>query len=216
MKAYVLLLLLVSLGIKCEAQTPRKEAYKEFQFTKKCEDIIREDEWPGRDTVEQAEELIAFMGGVQGKRVVDIGCASGYYTFRFAKHGANVLGLDIDANAIACIKYRAEKDGITNFEARQVPKDNPQLQAQEADVIFLAYTAHHLTNRVAYYQKLFGALKKGGRLVIVEYYKPHKRPGLLLSIDQCINELRSAGFEECKVEVNLLKGRYIIISERTQ
>lgn len=204
------------MGAKCEAQKTRKEAYKEFQFTKKCEDIIREDEWHGRDKVEQAEELITFIGDLLGKRVVDIGCASGYYAFRFAKRGAFVVGLDIAEDAIACIKYRAEKEGITNLEARKVPKDDPQLEAQEADIIFLAYTAHHLTNRIAYYQKLFVALKKRGKLVIVEYYKPHKRPGLQLSIDECINQLRSAGFEEYSVEINLLKGRYIIVAERTQ
>ena len=45
------------------------------------------------------------------------------------------------------------------------------LETASVDVVFICDTGHHLHDRVRYYGKLRRALRRGGRLVLVDFYK---------------------------------------------
>jgi 2-polyprenyl-3-methyl-5-hydroxy-6-metoxy-1,4-benzoquinol methylase len=51
------------------------------------------------------------LGDVCGKRILDVGCGSGLYAIYFARHGADVTGLDFSANMIALAERNAREQG---------------------------------------------------------------------------------------------------------
>jgi 2-polyprenyl-3-methyl-5-hydroxy-6-metoxy-1,4-benzoquinol methylase len=44
------------------------------------------------------------LGSIRGKQIVDIGCGDGRYSRKMRHHGASVLGIDLNQNAIAIAK----------------------------------------------------------------------------------------------------------------
>jgi tRNA (mo5U34)-methyltransferase len=60
---------------------------------------------------------------ISGWRVLDIGCNAGYYSFRLARWGAEVTGIDIDERYLRQARWAAEVYGLEDlvrFEKRQV------------------------------------------------------------------------------------------------
>jgi release factor glutamine methyltransferase len=53
--------------------------------------------------------------GLRGE-VLEIGCGSGIVSLVAAKTAKNVLGIDVNPDAVACAKANAEKNGIRNAE----------------------------------------------------------------------------------------------------
>jgi SAM-dependent methyltransferase len=49
--------------------------------------------------------------------------------------------------------------------------DDPRLPDGSVDIIFFCDVLHHIENRAAYYPKLAKALKPGGRIAVIEFYK---------------------------------------------
>jgi ubiquinone/menaquinone biosynthesis C-methylase UbiE len=69
---------------------------------------------------------------------------------------------------------------------------------ESVDVVFLCNTYHHIENRVDYFRNVSKALKPGGRVVIVDFYKktlpvgpsPHHK----LSQKNVKKEFKQAGY----------------------
>src|SRR6516162_5500676 len=45
--------------------------------------------------------MLAFPAGLEGRRIVDLGCGEGKYTIEFAKLGMEALGIEIRQNNLA-------------------------------------------------------------------------------------------------------------------
>jgi arsenite methyltransferase len=72
--------------------------------------------------------------------------------------------------------------------------------AASVDTIFICDVLHPIGQREAYYKKLAAALKPGGRIVIIDFYKRELPVGppvsMKLSEDQVRAELTAAGFRQ--------------------
>ncbi len=55
------------------------------------------------------------LGDVRGKRLLDAGCGEGYLSQYYAKHGADVVGVDISEKMIALCKQRPYDESIEFF-----------------------------------------------------------------------------------------------------
>jgi len=53
------------------------------------------------------------MGGLKGKRVLDIGCGGGILSEAFAKGGAEVTGIDLSPLSIDVARGHARESGLT-------------------------------------------------------------------------------------------------------
>jgi len=155
---------------------------------------------PGRDEWQRPEEVIELLECQPGMTAVDLGTGTGYFLSYLSKAvGAQgrVLALDVDRGLINAMPARLEQEELSNVQPRLVALDDPGLTRRSVDRILVVNTWHHISNRVSYAEKLFGALRPGGVLLIVDFTMdspegppPEKR----LTYDTVVRELEAAAF----------------------
>jgi len=80
-----------------------------------------------------------------GRRVLDIGCNAGYYSFKLAERGAEVLAIDVDDHYLRQARWAAEQldpDGRVEFRRMQV-YDLARVR-DEFDLILFLGVLYHL------------------------------------------------------------------------
>jgi ubiquinone/menaquinone biosynthesis C-methylase UbiE len=155
---------------------------------------------PERHKWQKPEDVIKALNVDLSDVIADIGAGTGYFTrrFAFAALTGKAIGLDVDASMVRYMKEDAKKLGLNNYEARVVKTDDPELDKDSVNIVFLCNTYHHIDNRVTYFSKVAESLKHGGRLVIVDFYRkelpygppPHHK----LAKEVVIRELEEAGY----------------------
>jgi precorrin-6B methylase 2 len=132
-------------------------------------------EWldrPEREREEEPSRLMAALKLKPGDVVADIGAGSGYFTFRLADRvgpKGKVLAVDIQPEMLALIRRRMKERGVRHVEPILGTETDPQLPAGEADLILLVDVYHEFSHPYEMTAAMVGALKPGGRLVLVEY-----------------------------------------------
>ena len=197
-----------------EDKEPKHGSANEHMHRSSVEDLIERFESPERDAYQQPQKVLEFLGDLQGKTVMDIGAGSGYFSVRLAEKGATVIAADVDDEFQEFLKDRIEKNNLQNIETRKIPYDSPNLKDEEADIVLIVNTYHHIENRPEYFTKVQKGTKPDGELVIIDFYKSdipvgppldHKLP-----IDIVVNELKEAGYSSFDIDVELLSYQYII------
>ncbi len=149
---------------------------------------------PKRDAWQLPHMVVMSLDLKADEVVADIGAGTGYFARRFAKHAGKVYAVDIDAKLLAI----SRKGAPANLEAVLATTDDPKLPAAGVDTIFFCDVLHHVENRPAYYRKIEQALKPGGRVVIVDFYKKSLPVGppesMKLAEADVIAEFKAAGF----------------------
>ncbi|MCX2718020.1 class I SAM-dependent methyltransferase [Lentiprolixibacter aurantiacus] len=215
------LFIVISLGglLACQGQEPkhRKEhapgTANEYMHQSSVNDLASRFESPERDAYQKPEKVLSYLGNISGKKIMDIGSGSGYFSVKMAKKGARVIAADVNDEFQALIKERIEGEKIENLTTRKIPYDSPGLEDNEVDMVLMVNTYHHIENRPEYFAKVKNGLKSRGELVIIDFFdaeipvgpRHHKIP-----IDTVISELKKAGYTHFQVEVNLLPYQYII------
>lgn len=147
---------------------------------------------------QQPERVIETLALRGDEVAADIGAGSGYFTRRLAPHVAKVLAVDIDERLLE----RAKAASPGNVETVLGTLTDPKLPAGGVDTIFICDVLHHIEARAAYYEKLSAALKPGGRIVIVDFYKKElpvgPPPGMKLTPEEVTAEFKQAGFPTVK------------------
>lgn len=79
-------------------------------------------------------------------RVLDLGCAQGFFSHHLASHGAVVHGIDfLEANIAVCNALADERgDAISLFETKTVDEALMDLKADEYDLVLGLSVFHHL------------------------------------------------------------------------
>ncbi len=114
--------------------------------------------------------------------------------------------LDTDRAMVDALNARVERDGLRNVKPEMITADDPALTAGSVDRILIVNTWHHISDRVAYAEKLRAALDPGGLLLIVDFtiQSPHgPPPQMRLTADTVRRELEAAGFETELMEESL-------------
>ncbi len=166
-----------------------------------------------RDAWQKPHEVIAALNLRREEVIADIGAGTGYFSRRFARHAASVFAVDIEPKLLDV----AAKDALPNLRTVIAAADNPRLPDASVDTIFFCNVLHHIEGRPAYYAKLDRALKPGGRVVIVDFYKRKLPVGppveMKLSETQVESELAAAGFRR-KASFDFLPHQYFLVFER--
>ena len=127
-----------------------------------------------RDTWQQPDRVVKDLGLKPGEVVADIGCGSGYFTFRLAKAvGADgkVYAEDISDKALKSLKDRVEREKLTNIAVVKGDATDIKIPAAACDAAILVNVLHHVPkeNRLGLTKDVARALKPGGRLFIIDW-----------------------------------------------
>lgn len=175
-----------------------QEHHQQHHPPRSADEYAKVLESPDRDAWQKPQEVIAALALCTDEIVADLGAGSGYFTRRLAHHAAKVYAVDLDAQLLE----KAKTSSPANVETVVATPDDPRLGAASVDTVFICDVLHHIEARPAYYAKLERALKPGGRIVIVDFYKRRlpigPPPAMKLSPAQVKQEFAAAGFKLSK------------------
>ena len=181
--------------------------------TTSFEDLVNRFDSPERDAYQQPEKVLEYIGDVEGKKILDIGAGTGYFSFKLAAKGAEVIAGDVDDRFQNYIKEKIEKEKVPKVALRKLPYDSPALTEKEVDKVLIVNTYHHIEDRIVYFNKVLKGLKDGGELLVIDF-KKQDGPGppvkMKMTAPFITKELKQAGFRELEVNDSLLEHQYII------
>ena len=157
-------------------------------------------ETPDRAAWQKPEQIMDALKIAEGSRVADIGAGAGFFTIRLARRvGPNgrVYAQDIQQAMIEAIKRRLTRERLQNVETVLGTEDDPRLPHGILDAVLVvdSYQEVEVRERVPFLRNLAAALKRGGRLGIVNYKPGKGGPGPDVRIESGVVEAdaREAG-----------------------
>jgi len=153
---------------------------------------------PVRDSWQKPNQVLECLKIRPGQVVADIGCGSGYFTFRLAREvGAEgkVYALDSDIAAIYFMLDRIRRQKAANVHLLMSEEDSVGLDDHCLDLAFVCdvhnFSKPGKVSRSAdlFYQSIWDALKDQGRLAIIE-----GKNNVPIGADDIIWGVRRSGF----------------------
>jgi ubiquinone/menaquinone biosynthesis C-methylase UbiE len=112
------------------------------------------------------------LGVGSGDRVIDIGAGSGFFSLPAALlvgSEGEVLAVDIAPEAVALIEKKRLEKGVGNLRALLSTEASLGLPAGRGTFALMFKVFHEVDDKAAMLKELYGALKPGGRIAIVEF-----------------------------------------------
>ncbi len=109
------------------------------------------------------------LGGIEGKKVLDIGCGNGLYSLTFLKMGAElVAGQDLSQKYLDIGTDTFKKNGYSNFVMKAGNCEFLQYEDNYFDSAFSGDVFEHITReqKINFINETFRVLKPGGRFTI--------------------------------------------------
>src|SRR4051794_9348150 len=133
-----------------------------------------------RDSVKEAETVMALADLKPGMYAADIGAGEGYYTVRLAplvgKKG-RVLAEDIVPATRDFLAARVQRENLDNVAVRLGKENDPLLPERSFDRIFMIHMYHEIARPSEFLWHLRDALASGGRIVVVDGDRATDRHG---------------------------------------
>jgi len=176
-----------------------------------------------RDIWQKPSIVLDLLGDLSDKTVADIGAGTGYFTFRIALKAQKVIAIDIDTLSLELIntfKRNLPKELQGKIETRLAKTDDPLLEKEEADIIVIINTISEIGERKKYLKTLLPGLKKGGKLVIVDYKlkklpiqeAPPQEQRVPLNVLE--NDLAQIGYDPVISDDTSLDYQYIVFAHK--
>ncbi len=174
-------------------------------------------EAPDRDVWQKPAEILRALRVEPGQVVCDIGAGPGYFALRLSlevgPRGA-VYAVDVEARMLEVLRNRIEKSGVSNVVPALGPPSDPLIPGDSCDLILGVDTFHHFPDGVAYLRRLARSLRKGGRLVNIDFHKRELPVGPpvehKVSRDEFLTFAQSAGLV-LKAEHSFLPYQYFLV-----
>jgi SAM-dependent methyltransferase len=109
--------------------------------------------------------IIARLPELQGKKVLDLGCSTGFYTQYALEHGAEVTGVDASRSLIGILKEKIQGQKAT-LHCGDIGQPMPFLKPDYYDVAICSLVMDYVKNWNALLAELYRVVKKGGRVII--------------------------------------------------
>ena len=179
-------------------------------------------ERPERVAEEMPDDMLAMMGLEDGDVVADIGAGSGFFTRRMARLVAptgTVFAVDIQPEMLEILQGYVEEEGLTGIVPVLSEFDDPKLPEGEIDWILLVDVYHEFGNHEAMLAKMRQALKRDGRVALLEYRVEdgtgdHIKGDHRMSVRQVLSEWKPAGFDLVELH-EFLPSQHLFIFQPT-
>jgi SAM-dependent methyltransferase len=106
--------------------------------------------------------ILALMGDLKGKRLLDVGAGLGESSVYFALQGADVTAIDLSPRMVECAIALGESNGVFIRGAVQ-SGERLEVPQEYFDIVYVANTIHHVTDKELLFSQIHRALKPGGR-----------------------------------------------------
>jgi SAM-dependent methyltransferase len=126
---------------------------------------------PERAAEERPDLVLAELGLKPGDIVADLGCGSGYFSWRLGQAVAPtglVYGVEIQPEMLVLLSAQMKTRGVSNVIGIIGTPENPQLP-QLVDLAIMVDVYHECSRPAEYIAAVCRSLKPDGRLVLVEY-----------------------------------------------
>jgi ubiquinone/menaquinone biosynthesis C-methylase UbiE len=126
---------------------------------------------PERETEERPDLLIRGLGLRAGEIVADIGCGTGYYSWRMAREVGErglVYGVEIQTAMLEILDTKMRERGAFNVLGILGTPQTTNLP-ERVDLALLVDVYHEMSHPAEMMEAICERLKPGGRLVVVEY-----------------------------------------------
>ena len=124
-----------------------------------------------RDTWQRPDEILRQLNPRAGDTVVDLGSGAGYFALQIAPRvgpEGRVVAVDLRRQSLAFLWIRAMLGGHRNLQIIRGRADDPELPSGPIDAVLIANTYHELTAPVPILRALFGSMRPGARMVVVD------------------------------------------------
>lgn len=174
-------------SLRLQGQTPRYERKADHDFNgigvfymgREIAQVMGHEgaAWldrPEREFEEAPSLLVESLKLKPGQVVADIGAGSGYLSFMMAKKvgpKGKVYAVDIQPEMLEIVQNKADKAGVKNVIPKLGATTNPHLSPESIDLMIMVDVYHEFDKPFEMTENMVKALKKGGRLVFVEYRK---------------------------------------------
>lgn len=215
---YILCLLIITACSQQEKKVREPVEQREPKVQRESQELLVMDtlrtEWQNPDLV------IAQLGDLTNKTVLDIGAGAGYFTFKLASKAKKVIALDIDPNALDYIEEQkiVLGDWTKNIESRLTPPDVPNVVQNEVDRVLIVNTYPFLPDRSSYLPRLLEGMKKDALLLVIGFKMGDLPVGpsdqVKLEPEEIREELRKAGFRQINIDTDMLTYQYIVSAKK--
>ena len=113
-------------------------------------------------TAVENKAILGLMGDLRGKRLLDVGAGLGESSVYFAMLGAEVTAIDISPGMVKCAVELGKLHGVEITGVAQSGEDL-NVPANHFDIVYVANTIHHVTDKDRLFEQIQTALKPGGR-----------------------------------------------------
>lgn len=156
-----------------------------------------------REIYRERTKLAALVGPKPGSAIADVGAGSGFMVEEFAKLvGAKgkVYAVDINPKMMEYVAQRAKELRLPQVHTVVTREDSVDLPPASVDMVFVCDTYHHFEYPEKSLAGIRQALRAGGRLVVVDFYRvpgettPQMLDHVRADKDEFIREITAAGF----------------------
>lgn len=163
-----------------------------------------------RGALRRSGPLVDSLGLHAGDTVADVGTGTGHllpYIVKRIGSSGTIFAVDIYPEFLDKVRKRIAAAGWQNVHPVLGTERDPKLPANELDAAILLDTYHHLNYPEATVRGVWRALKSGGRLFIIDYYRSRPNPQanldqvrrhIRLDRDDVVKEIEAQGFSLTK------------------
>ncbi len=128
----------------------------------------------GRNQWQQPARVVADLGLSNGSVIADVGCGTGYFTFRLGKavgEKGKVFATEINAKSLKAVTDKVKKQNLTNIETVLSEPTDTKLAPASVDAAMLCNVLHHVPKdkRLGLTKDIVRAIRPGGFLFIVDW-----------------------------------------------
>lgn len=179
---------------------------------------------PNRDEVQRPRDLVRAMAIEKGSTIADVGTGIGYmlpFLSRAVGPEGKVIAEDIFDDFLTAARERAQNQHLENVTFVKGKTDDPGLPEGQLDTVLALDVYHHFDYPEKMLAAIHKALKPGGKLIIVEYYK---RPDAMangmamthirLDMPDVIKEVEANHFHLVMEKETIRNSQYLLMLEK--